>query len=119
MRLKDDDRTPTAGTILRSGKSGEDLRRMMTVVVDHRNPILLTFELEPSIRILEFCKRLGDLLERDLQLKRYCGRRESVINVVLSGNRQSDVAKYVVASPNGERRAEAFVVTNVMSRYIR
>ena len=79
---------------------------MMSVIVDHRDPVFFTFELETTVRVFEFRKSLLDLLERNLKFKRNCRRGESVVNVVLSGNRQGYIAEYVVSAPNGEGRAE-------------
>ena len=49
---------------------------MMSVIIDHCDPIFFTFELEPAIRVFEFSECFGDLFERDLELERNGRRRE-------------------------------------------
>ena len=55
---------------------------------------------------------------RDVELEAHRGRCQSVINVVLSGNRQRDLTKRLHASPDRERRTEGVVVPNIVGRNI-
>src|SRR5436190_11007402 len=67
MRLKNNDRPPTAGTVLGSRKGRQDLGRMMPVIVNNSYAANLALELEPPVRVLKSFECLNDLVERNIQ----------------------------------------------------
>ena len=90
---------------------------MVSVVVDHQDSPLLSFDLEPSIGILECGQSLGDLFEGDLELE--AGRRggHGIQDAVQSRYLQANRAETLPVTLQRITRAEVFKL-NVGGRHV-
>ena len=85
MGLEDDD-DPSGPDLPGRGKRGPDLRRVMAVVVDHRDPVCLSPDFQPALGAGEPLEPLPDDGKGQVHLPRHRHRRQGVIDVEQSRN---------------------------------
>ena len=98
MRLKQHDDATIGRPDARCAECRFNFRRMMAIVIDDRNPLLVSFELEAPIGATEFRQRMNDSVEGDVQLKPNGNRCQRVINVVFARYAQRHFAEHVNAT---------------------
>src|SRR5262249_11969733 len=86
VRLKRHEDAPSQTA--RCGQYRGNLRRMMTIVVDHQNAVRLAADFKPAFGAAEVRKPVCDLLERDPELEPDRGAGESIRQVVSSRHLQ-------------------------------
>src|SRR5437867_5415677 len=105
------------GGSARGAERREDLGRVVSVVVDHQDSPLLSFDLEPSIGILECGQSLGDLCEGDIELERGGRGGDGIQDAVQSRYLQANRAETLSITPQRITRAEVFKL-NVGGRQV-
>src|SRR5262245_23086822 len=116
MRLEEHDQSPAAR--LGRGQRRADLRRMVTIIIDHYNggllsfrrfsgrPIDLSFDLEPALGAAEGLEPLGDQVEFNFEFQPDRHRRERITNIVPARNMEFDSPQILAPAANDESRAE-------------
>src|SRR3990172_2891464 len=61
---------------------GHDLDRMMTIVVNDKDPLLLSFDLKPSLNPAKVTEGFLNDSERNIQFKRCGNSRQGIVNVM-------------------------------------
>src|SRR3990170_932185 len=95
-----------AGSGLCSGERGPDLRRVMAVIVDNRDPVDLALDLEAALHAAETPERRTDYLDVDIELSRHGDCGETVIDIVHPGDGKLEPAEVPAVVRDLEPRAE-------------
>ena len=105
VRLKDDHEAAREA-LARGAQRGADLLRMVAVVVDDENPLLVALHLEAAVDAAELLERVRRDAERDLEVVGHRERGKRVERVVPSRHAEPDLAEAALRAPYLEDRVQ-------------
>src|SRR5215471_21232676 len=92
MRLEDH-MNAAVSTLPGGGEGGADLGGMVAVIVDHRDSVHPTFELEATVYAGKVRQTLADLVDLYVESDANGNSGGGITNVVLPGNLQMELAE--------------------------
>ena len=102
VRLKDAD-DPSSPSSFCAGERSAAFRRVMRIIIIHRNTVYLTLLFPASIYAAEFLDALLGFLKGDTELKADGHCRQRILYVMLTGNLQCNISKFVLAAHDSKR----------------
>src|SRR5271157_4327456 len=90
-------------TLPRRRQRSANLRGMMSVIVDHRHTIGVANLLKPAVYAVEVPERFANFLHRHIQPDSNCDCRRCILNVMLAGDTQVELAE--IATPIADPKA--------------
>src|SRR4030042_2378622 len=118
VRLKNDDHPVIRPAFLRGCQCCGDLSRMMSVVINKNNPVLLALDLEASLQAAQILKAFPDMTNIHIKLETHRYGCQRVKNDVISRHAHNDAAQGTPVPDNLEIYRQPFFL-GIPRPYIR
>src|SRR4030042_1526445 len=93
VRLKNDDQPVFRPAFLRGSQCGGDLSRMMYVIINKNNTVLLALDLEASLQAAKILEAFPDMAHIHIKLETHRYGCQRVKNAVISRHAHNDTAQ--------------------------